>query len=218
MNIAVLTPSRGRPDRFREMVDAINDTAYGHIRVYLATDDDDPMYPIIPGVRSVRGPRDSLVGWTNDLAGWAIHDGADVLASFGDDHRPRTMGWDVDVAAAFEAMGSGLVYTADGLQDERLPTAPFWSADIIGRLGWFFPPTLEHLYADNYWLRLANDLGRRTYLPEVLIEHLHPSTGKAPEDDLTREIDACYERDKAAFELFVQDQHQAALARARAAL
>jgi hypothetical protein len=146
-----------------------------------------------------------LAQWTNELAVEALRHGADILGFLGDDHRPRTPGWDERVKEAFRKMGSGLVYCDDGLQGERLPTAPFWSADIVRELGWFYPPTLQHMYADNAWLKLASDLGRCTYLPDVSIEHMHPSAGKAQMDDVYRENDTQYARDARAYQAWLDD-------------
>lgn len=213
---AVLTPSRGRPLRFREMVAAIERTAWGPVTVYVGLDEDDhEKYELPVGVQCLIRPRMRLAQWTNVLAEQAIRDGHETLAFFGDDHHPRTAGWDESVGVAFDEMGSGLVYCADGLQNERLPTAPFWSADIIRALGFYYPPVLMHLYADDYWLRLARDLGRCTYIPEVYIEHMHPSAGKANMDEVYRENDTWYDHDHAAFHDFLADEHAACLTRVR---
>ena len=220
--IAILTPTRGRPERFAEMVEETCATAEGVVRIYCGLDDDDPgrrRYIDDERVHTIIvGPRKRLAGWTNDLAALAIGDGADILAFFGDDHRPRTRGWDRHVHAAFDRMGAGLVYCADGLQNERLPTAPFWSASVIKTLGWFFPPVLKHMFADDYWLRLANDLDRRVYLPDVLIEHMHPSAGKAEMDDVYRTNDTHIDADRQAFQRFIVEKHPAILERVRCAL
>jgi hypothetical protein len=220
MKLVILTPSRGRPEGFAAMVQAVRSTAARpeNISILLATDDDDVAYPELEGVTHLHGPRQRLAQWTNQLASHALEDDADILAFLGDDHRPRTHGWDLMVAGAFVQMGSGLVYCADGLQNERLPTAPFWSADIIRALGFFYPPNQVHLYADDYWLRLARDLGRCSYLRGVLIEHCHPSAGKAIYDDTYRENDTWYDHDFKAFHQFLADGHPAALARVQEAL
>lgn len=226
MSIAILTPSRERASALEDMLDAIVETECSTaVTVYIGIDDDDmDGYTATPWYGDTRlcwnfGPRDQLAGWTNRLAQIALADGHDILASFGDDHRPRTLGWDVMVTDAMADMGPGLVYTRDGLQDERLPTAPFWHADVIRALGWYFPPMLRHMYADNAWLQIATDLRRFRFLPDVLVEHLHPVvTGSAP-DAVNVANDCHYATDEAAFrEWLGSAEYTAALARVRAAL
>lgn len=212
------------------MLTAIADTAVGEVTVYVGLDHGDPTREAYPPegidyvgdviVRVADGPPAQLAEWTNRLAWRAIMAGHEILASFGDDHRPRTRGWDRLVTEAMRRMGPGLVYTADGLQDERLPTAPFWHAGLVARLGWFFPPAQKHLYADDFWLRFANDLHRRTYLPDVLIEHLHPSAPNGNQADAVNAAnDSYYAADRQAFEELVSSPaYGQALERARAVL
>jgi hypothetical protein len=47
------------------------------------------------------------------------------LASLGDDHRPRTKGWDRRLIDAIESLGGapGIAYGDDKLQGAALPTA-----------------------------------------------------------------------------------------------
>ena len=206
MRIAILTPTRHRPRRLLEMLDAIARTAAQPATVHVGIDDDDTgyqdEYDCTPHTVIVhRHARQRLGPWVNMMA--ALERDADILAFFGDDHRPRTVGWDTAVCDAFTGMGSGLVYGCDRLQNERLPTAPFWSTDIIRELGWYYPPNQVHMFADDFWLRLANDLGRCTYLPDVVIEHMHPSARKAQTDDVYQEADTNYGRDGDAFRRLV---------------
>jgi hypothetical protein len=223
--IAILTPSRGRPERLAEMIESIRETADGEVAIYVGLDLDDwANYKQADGVSYLVRPRMRLAPWTNLLATEALAHGHEIIGFFGDDHRPRTQGWDALVKAAFDRMGSGLVYGDDLLQGENLPTAPFWSADVIRALGWYYPPTLTHLYADDYWLALANDLHIRTYLPDVLIEHMHPSaldtegTPKAIADALNAENDSFLESDRDEFLRILRDDHPAILERVKTAL
>lgn len=216
LSIAVLVPSRGRPDRLAEMVDSVRSTSQA-VAVFVGLDDDDEHnYPRIAGVEYRVAPRMQLGSWTNQLA-TETWDDFDVLASFGDDHRCRTPGWDDQVRSAFGEIGSGLVYTRDGLQDESLPTAPLWSADVIRCLGWYFPPRQTHLYADNFWLRLGEDT-RVRYLPDVLIEHMHPAAGKAAFDSSYAESNSpeMDSSDRLAYETYLADGYETDLGKVRA--
>lgn len=223
MTIAILTPSRDRPQQLLEMVQSTLATAEGKVEIFIGLDcDDREDYTRIAALRDsrvhvCRAQRMQLGAWTNHLAEltWLRFP---ILASFGDDHRPRTNGWDTRVREAFDRMGPGLVYTADGLQDERLPTAPFWSAEVIRELGWYFPPKLKHLYADDFWLAMANRIGRRSYLPDVLIEHLHPSSGKSEPDAINEANDSHYDADRLAFTAYMADRFDADAQRVREAL
>jgi hypothetical protein len=228
VSIAILTPSRGRPGQLASMINEAYVTAEDStaFEVYYAIDEDDAeTYQYVDEIvahaptTKIIGERQQLAGWTNTLAEIALADGHDILASWGDDHRPRTYGWDTSVTTAMDRMGPGLVYTADGLQNERLPTAPFWHRSIIEAWGFYFFPSCVHLYADDYWLYAAKALGRCAYLPDVMIEHLHPSSGKAKPDAINAENDAHYAKDGQAYALWLSSpEHRASLDRARAVL
>jgi hypothetical protein len=106
----------------------------------------------------------------------------------GDDHRVRTRGWDVALADA--AGPVGIAYGNDLLRGEELPTSVVMGADVIATTGHMVPPTLQHLYIDDYWKALGIGMDRLAYLPDVVIEHLHPAAGKAPMDDSYRTTNA----------------------------
>lgn len=102
----------------------------------------------------------------------------------GDDHRVRTRGWDLALADAAGPLG--IAYGNDLLRGEELPTSVVIAADIITTLGQMVPTTLQHLYVDDYWKALGLGMDRLAYLPDVVIEHLHPAAGKAQLDDSYR--------------------------------
>ena len=120
----------------------------------------------------------------------------------GDDHRVRTRGWDL---ALTDAAGPvGIAYGDDLLQGVELPTAVVLGADIVRALGQMVPPTLQHLFVDDYWKALGTGSGTLRYVPEVVIEHMHPSAGKAEMDEsyeTTNHPDR-YESDGAAWRAY----------------
>jgi hypothetical protein len=212
-DLAIITPTRGRPRQFAEMVRAVHATAAGSVEIYAAIDDDDPADYFAeckepPGddlIRAYRGVRRSLSGWTNHLAQQALdsRDPPRYLASLGDDHRPRTPRWDLELIGAIETLGGapGFAYGNDLYQGVNLCTAWVVSAEIVRALGWMMLPVCEHLYVDNATLALGRASGRILYRPGVVIEHLHPVAGKAEWDDTYRSTnnDARYAADSAAF-------------------
>ncbi len=131
----------------------------------------------------------------------------DYFTFIGDDHRLRTPDWDI---ALMRAIGNrpGLSYGNDLLQAENLPTAVMMSAAIVRALGGMVPPKLKHLYLDNFWKALGNDLGHLTYLPQVIIEHLHPVAGKAEWDEGYRAVNAreVYSFDALMFDNYMKSE------------
>lgn len=210
IDLTIIVPSRGRPLQLLELLAAIRATATSRVQVLVGLDDDDTSpyptsYDRLGDVRIHRGPRQPLSGWTNYLALQAIRNGPmpRYLASLGDDHRPRTRGWDRKLMAAIESFGTpGFAYGNDLLQGASLPTAWVMSAEIVIHLGWMMLPTCDHMYVDNATLTLGKSINRIAYMPRVIIEHMHPAVGKSLMDDsyeatssLTR-----YEADQQEFE------------------
>ena len=129
-----------------------------------------------------QGSRQSLAGWTNTLAD--IYSGAyRAYASFGDDHLPRTEGWDkVLLDAIASAGGTGIAYGDDLLMGQNLCTAPVVSADIVDALGWLALPAISHYCLDNALKDIGEGAGCLLYCPDVVTEHVHYANGKAPVD------------------------------------
>lgn len=225
--LAVITPSRGRPELLAAMLEAVYATAAGDVRVLVGIDDDDesdyagPLLGKEYDATVYGGGRRSLSGWTNHLAEQALAGPRPprYLASLGDDHRPRTRGWDRTLIEAIEALdGPGFAYGNDLYQGPRLPTAWVASADAVRALGWMTLPACEHMYVDTAVLALGQAADRIVYRPDVVIEHLHPLAGKAAWDDSYRETNAParFAADEAAFDAWRDGQLEADAARVRA--
>lgn len=198
MSFVVIVPSRGRPHAVAGLSEAFTNTTRSHTtRLWLAVDEDDPdIGRYLDEVNMVTDPRVALMpvvgGYMsaalNEAAARAVADPAvDAVGFMGDDHRPRTPGWDTTYLATLADLGAGIVYGDDGLQSEALPTQCAMSASIVRTLGCMCPPSLHHLWIDNFWRDLGQAAGCLRYLPDVVVEHMHPYNGKA-------EMDAGYER------------------------
>jgi hypothetical protein len=154
----------------------------------------------------------SLCDWVNHVAATCGGCHAfDIVGQIGDDHHPRTTGWDAAITDAMKPMG--VVYGNDLHQGDRLPTAAFVDAEIVRRLGYMVPSTIQHLYMDNWFKLLGERLGTLSYLPDVVIEHMHPHAGKAEMDDGYRQVNSpdAYRAGKRAFQAYVQHQLEADL-------
>jgi hypothetical protein len=209
-DLLVIIPSRGRPKQFAEVCKLIAKTSRADTDVYLCLDDDDPARPEYlatapldnPPVWIETGSRLSMAAWTNKAAKlMAEHYRA--LASIGDDHYPRTDGWDEKLLAALDEHGPGIAYPDDcnprNYTSGPMVTAPVISSAIVTALGWMAHPGMRHYYIDNVWEDLGRDAGCLYWLPDVKIEHLHPSvTGQAP-DATYGDAMAAWDSDQQAF-------------------
>lgn len=216
--LTVIVPTRGRPENLADLWQAFVETCTANTCLLAYVDDDDPELPAYQTVHEAAyeqgladpadprfllliGPRLRL-GKTLNLVAPHQATRAFAVGFMGDDHRPRTVGWDARYVAELDRLGTGIVYGNDLIQGEALPTQVAMSSDIIQATGHMVPPGLVHLWADNAWLALGRALGAITYLPDVIVEHCHPIAGRAEWDAGYAEAntDARSDADKAAFE------------------
>jgi len=94
---------------------------------------------------------------------------------------------------------AGVTYGDDLYQGERLPTAPFIPASVVLALGYYALPSCRHMFIDDAWGDLGRGLGRLTFLPDLVIEHLHPLAGKASRDPGYDRADASASEDLVAY-------------------
>lgn len=213
--LTVIVPSRGRPEAVEEMAKAFEATVSGDgVHLLFAVDADDPQLrdyrdaTIRMGLHLYvsENPEGTMVACLNRAARDAVaYDHFPYAVAFmGDDHRPRTAGWDAAYLDALRRLGTGMVYGNDLVQGERLPTQVAMTADIVRALGWMAPPALSHMYVDNFWRDLGVHAGCMRYMQDVVVEHLHPVAGTAVMDAGYERVnaEAVYTRDAEAYRAF----------------
>lgn len=209
-DLLVIIPTRGRPQAVPELVAAWDETG-ATADLLFAVDTDDPELAAYkqhaatlkadPRFRFTFGKRRRLVGTLNQQAVKAAKTYR-FLAFLGDDHRPRpaAMPWDARIRECLSG-GPGIVYGNDLLQGEKMATAVAMTSDIVATLSYMAPPSMVHLCVDLVWVAWGKGMGRITYLPDMVIEHLHPAASKADMDAVYEECnsEAQVSADTAAF-------------------
>jgi hypothetical protein len=184
----VIVPSRGRPHNVDKLIKSFVLTRT-NATLLVVVDNDDPKldeYKSLDYPKWARlvtqAPR--RIGPTlNDFSKDFVDD-VDVIGFMGDDHRPRTNGWDMIIDNVVRYTNrTGIVYGNDLLQGQHLPTAVFITSDIIKTLGYMCPPGMQHMYLDNVWKLWGEKIGRLVYLNDMVIEHMHPVAKKAVWDE-----------------------------------
>lgn len=217
-DMVMLVPSRGRPESVARMAEAWGAAGgIGRTELMWILDDDDPaadqynmalaQYPWMK------------VSWLKtwvpmvpklDTAAMLAAERFSVVGFMGDDHLPRSPGWDGALFGYATARKTSILYGQDGYQNRRIPTWWVMTSNIIKALGRMVPAPVQHLYCDN----AVKELGQRSqaldYLPYVMIEHMHPVAGKAEWDDGYTRVNRSeqYDRDRVAFEGWLQDGAQ----------
>jgi len=215
--LLTIIPSRSRPTVVPILADVFRETCIGDWQLVFAVDENDPDLPLYAAACRnqhridlfVNRGTKTMVGALNAAAahyldGWPL-----AVAFMGDDHRPRTRGWDRWYLDALREMGTGFVYGNDLLQGERLCTQVAMTANIPRALGHMAPSTLTHLFVDNYWRDLGTAVGRLRYLNDVHVEHVHPFAGKGLMDDGYLRVNApsMYQRDASAYAAYAAGGH-----------
>lgn len=187
--MALIVPSRGRPENIDRLALALKNTN-SEIDLHVGIDSDDPkkhdyievskkhnIFLDVANGRERFGP--TLNRISNKI--WKDYE---YLAWCGDDHLPRTDKWDKRYRDVLKKFHLAMVYGNDLVQGERIATQLAFTAKAVGALGYAVPPGFIHLYIDNYFMELFNSFNAMVYLPDVIVEHLHPSAGTS-ESDLT---------------------------------
>ena len=222
MKMCVVVPSRGRPENAERLAQAFRDTG-AEADLYIVIDNDDPKwneyaksenYKKLPADNKTGGCAKSLNTGAVLLLDITKYPLYDYFVFMGDDHLPRTPGWD---KAFIQALGTntGIVYGDDLLQGANLPTAFGMSRDLVNELRGMTFPGCVHLFFDNFVKQLGLDLEYLKYLPDVIIEHMHPVAGKAEMDEGYERVNQpkWYEKDLLTLQKYLSDMEYASLIR-----
>ena len=203
-NLVVLVPSRNRPQNIEDLIKSFDETETESDLIVIVDDDEPQMDAYLQLGCDVLMVEKQGKGMAKPLNFAARHYAHKYrhFAFLGDDHRPRTKNWDLHFINTLDELGTGLVYGNDLLQGENLATAVGMTGNIVNALGGMVPPDMIHLYLDNFWMTLGKDLNALRYIPEVVLEHLHPIAGKAKWDEGYMAVNAeeVYSADKKALD------------------
>src|SRR5574338_385867 len=197
--LTVFVPTRQRPDNLLDFGGEFERHLTSDTRLVFIVDEDDEFRERYIAVNDDRfnifiapPTRRGMVGALNAAFRAYLSTGrlGYAVGFMGDDHRPRTPGWDTKYLAELHNMGSGFVYGDDLLQGEAMPTQVAFTTDIAMTLGYMCPPEFDHLCVDLVWKDWGLAINRIKYLPDVVIEHMHPMAGKARMDKAYRAVNS----------------------------
>lgn len=202
--LAVLVPSRGRPQSIARLLEAMEKTCRADTTLVVGLDQDDPTLEDYPDCEKVvrGGLHRQLVRWLNLLA---LSRSEPHLGHIGDDNVPRTVGWDVRV---IESLKSNLFCFGDDLDPGRpkgsLSLTIFMRSEVVRRLGYMGPPAIQHMYVDPVWFAWGKATSIE-FLPEVVLEHMHYTLGKSGRDESYELSTSLIPRDLVAYNAYCDE-------------
>lgn len=209
--ISLLVPTRARPDSLHRFVASALEMANApeavEVVAYIDRDDDSYDGRIPPHTKALHGPRCVLSDTWNRCFAYAQ---GDIVAACGDDVVFRSPGWDTAVLAAFARIPDRIAYVhgRDGHHDSDFGPHGFLHRRWVDVLGYVVPPWYTADYSDTWVNDVSDAIRRRVYLPDVFMEHLHPSWGTA-EIDTTHEERLARMAEQRPDLLYASPEHQA---------
>lgn len=194
-DMALIVPSRGRPQNIVRLYEALAKTE-SDVELVVGVDADDPKideyYEIVNNrnFTLVVSPERRKFGPTLNALSLRFANEYEYLAWCGDDHLPITKSWDQRYRDELAKMDAGIVYGNDLVMGASIATQLGFTSNIVRALGYAVPEGFIHLYIDNYFMELARGLGNMVYLPDVVVQHLHPVSGHAEQDQTYREANS----------------------------
>jgi len=209
--MTILVPSRGRPENIIRLMDAWSATTTQDTRLLVLVDDDDSKlddYLSIPNIDIRVGPRIRIGGTLNVVAPEMALTSRNI-GFMGDDHLPRTKGWDETFINELDRIKVGVVYGNDLAHGAGLATSVTMTSNIVNTLGYICVPGSIHLFLDNFWMELGRGTNI-TYFDNVIIEHIHPNFQKALSDNTYTEANSpeVWGADEITFNNYVATQLQ----------
>jgi hypothetical protein len=192
IDISLILPTRERPEQLRRALESLCATAEHpesiEVVLYIDRDDDASKAFEFQGVRLVRivGPRTSMGRMTADC--YAASTGSCIMLG-NDDMAFRTPGWDQRVLREISSVPDGVLLLWGNDLETGAPAHPFLTRQLIQLMGGVCPVEYRRILIDTHIydiFRKLHSLGhnRFRYLPDMVIEHLCPSAGKAAVDSV----------------------------------
>lgn len=182
----VIVGSRNRPHNAERCFRHLKEVSHISDFMLIINEDQKDLYPTIDGVQTVVVPAsygNTSTAKGNYIVEKKLYQGYFTLSYIDDDCVVTTDGWDLLLSLPLKAKGYGVSWGNDTIQNGRVPTKGTLTTNLLDSLGFFAPPNLIHLFVDDFWLRIGQELNSAHYAPNVMMEHHHWLNKKAEMDE-----------------------------------
>lgn len=206
-----LCPSRKRPDRLERLILSWKDTTTGFSTLLVVIDTDDDSYDNL-----IKKYPEVIWEITEPVFGSFLHlinskavkysTEYQYIGFMEDDIVFETVGYENKFIEKLKELGqTGIVHARDGVDKRKFISIPVIDSYIIRTLGWFSPPCLKSLWADNFWREMADYLKTYYKFDKVMIKHYHYS--KHPDiekDQISNMVDSNYGIDAENYKKYME--------------
>ena len=203
MSILAICPTRERVDKCRRMLYSFDFASREGADIIFCLDYDDPqlgkyieLFEAEKRRYYIYFEKQTITQMFNDVA---LNHGRsyDIYHTSNDDFVYDTVDFDRLVIESVEANGSGIYYGNDKHWGADMAVAPFITADLVRAVGYLQMPRLIHLCNDTVWTEIGRTLGRLFYIPEIVIDHIHPETKGIERDVISQRVNSpeAYQQD-----------------------
>ena len=181
MTIALLCPTRGRPQEFKRMVQSLQGTVSQKVNLYVA----------IQGAGSAyeTGSKENVAVWPTNCPDWPTAFTWNRLAEeamknpdnklfmlCADDVIFSTPLWDSWLLEDYAYLENKIhcYHLRDSRNEDGTPH-PIVTREWIEATGWFLPPLFMHWFVDSWTVDIAKYCGAFTHMKDYLLIHDKPS-------------------------------------------
>lgn len=191
MRLLMVCPTRGRPERAKDMLKSFYDTkGYADTGICLAISKDDDKYQkyleMFKEENVITCKSRYLINKTNYID-CEVYPDLPYYGNIDDDHIFRTNDWDKILIETIENNGGWGLACGDDLFSENWrqwshPSGFVMSGNLVRFLGYAMYPKFIHNGVDHWQEDLFGKAECLYFVPEVVIEHCHYLVKKAKDD------------------------------------
>lgn len=207
-----ICPSRKRPERLKRLIESWKKTTSGFSELLIIIDSDDNSYEEL--IKTYQEPiweitEPAFGSFLHLINSKAVKYSTEFryIGFMEDDIVFETPGYEVKFIKKLKDLGkTGIVHAKDGIDKRKFVSIPVMDSYIIRTLGWFSPPCLKSLWADNFWRQMADYLKTYHKFEDVMIKHYHYSRDENTlKDETSSVVDGNYHPDKEAFYKYLEN-------------
>lgn len=208
-----ICPSRKRPQRLEKLIHSWAETTDGMSDLLIAIDSDDSSYDDIRKLYPdlIWEINEPIHGSFLNLVNHIAKKYASLYKFIGfmeDDIVFETKNYEEKFIKKLIELGdTAIIHAKDGVDKRKFISIPVVDSTIIRKLGWFAPPCLKSLWADNFWRAMADHVKTYYKFDDVMIKHYHYSKHSHIEkDEISSIVDSNYSIDAESYKNYMETE------------